>query len=77
MSGTCICGHPTHPQLGVWCKDCWWAQNPIEAEDGDYIKVDGDIYLMPEGVMLTDNPDVGVKLGNKGFFKGPLVGMGF
>jgi hypothetical protein len=48
----CRCGQAVHPQLGVYCKDCWWAQNPIEAPDGDYIREDGDIFLMPEGVML-------------------------
>jgi len=49
----CRCGQAVHPQLGVYCKDCWWAQEPIEAPDGDYIREDGDIFLMPEGVMLS------------------------
>jgi hypothetical protein len=49
----CHCGQAVHPQLGVYCKDCWWAQNPIEAADGDYIIEDGDVFLMPHGEMLS------------------------
>jgi len=47
----CCCGADVHPQLGKNCIDCFF-NSAIEAPDGDYIREDGDIFLMPEGVML-------------------------
>ena len=40
----CACGNDTHPQLGMYCLDCWF-NGAIEAVDGDYTRKDGDIVL--------------------------------
>jgi hypothetical protein len=43
-----------HPQLNGLCLDCWWEREPVEGEGADYVKIDGDIFLLPSGEMLLD-----------------------
>lgn len=54
MCRNASCKSLPHPQLNGLCLNCWHESEPIEAEDGDFVKIDGDIFLMPSGEMLLD-----------------------
>jgi hypothetical protein len=48
------CGHFAHPQLGVFCLECWWGQGPINAPDGDYVVLEDGRIRLHDGSILQD-----------------------